>query len=272
MLKKYKNALFFATEEAGIEPSQLYIQERGGLFLPSQDTVIKLLNTPFRFILRQSEISYDYFNCKYIEFKPKFPMTKWLRFDPQRYLDNENESLWDEADNNMVRTTRSRGSARRIGNRVDSDIPVMTFDRVLIIFQKWLENDITEYFNEQRTLDIWAHATTYKDFFKPSIISEKNTSGFSESEKEEIRRSVQTYQRLIEQVFQPSQQQMRVIMSQLDYLSKAVDRLNRFDWQGLAISTVMSIAINLTVDTDKGRLLYHLFLQAFQSVLKLLPG
>jgi len=49
-----------------------------------------------------------------------------------------------------------------------------------------------------------------------------------------------------------------------------VDRLNRFDWSGLAISIVVSIAVNMSVDTEDGRVLFTLFKAAFQATTKFL--
>ena len=71
--------------------------------------------------------------------------------------------------------------------------------------------------------------------------------------------------------FKPDEEQSKLIAEKLNYLSNAVDRLNRFDWNGLALSIVISISINLAVDTDGGRLLYKLFEQAFNEAIKLLP-
>lgn len=70
--------------------------------------------------------------------------------------------------------------------------------------------------------------------------------------------------------FEPEQAEMQIISDRLDYLSHAVDRLNRFDWQGIAVSTVLSIATTLTLDTDRGRVLWGLFQQAMSSVVHLI--
>jgi hypothetical protein len=75
---------------------------------------------------------------------------------------------------------------------------------------------------------------------------------------------------MIAEEFNPTQEQLQFINERLDYLAKAVDRLNRFDWTGLAISIVVSIAVNLSVDTEGGRVLFTLFKAAFQATTKLL--
>ena len=58
--------------------------------------------------------------------------------------------------------------------------------------------------------------------------------------------------------------------SELAVINRDSSRLNRFDWTGLAISIVVSIAVNLSVDTEGGRLLFTLFKAAFRATTKLL--
>jgi hypothetical protein len=70
--------------------------------------------------------------------------------------------------------------------------------------------------------------------------------------------------------FNPSPEQEEFIEERLEYLSEAVDKLNRFDWKGVALSTLLSIGANLCVDKESGRILFGLFQQAFQSVTHLL--
>ena len=86
-----------------------------------------------------------------------------------------------------------------------------------------------------------------------------------------VRNGTQEFRQLIIANFTPTEEQAEVINNRLDYLEKAIDRLNRIDWKALAISTVIAIGINLYVDTEKGRLLFALFQQALGAALKLLP-
>src|ERR1700730_9725630 len=65
--------------------------------------------------------------------------------------------------------------------------------------------------------------------------------------------------------FTRTPEQSEFINERLEYLSKAVDRLNRFYWNGVAISVVMSIAVNLSVDTERGRVLFNTFKAAFRA-------
>jgi len=62
---------------------------------------------------------------------------------------------------------------------------------------------------------------------------------------------------------------MESIDDRLDYLTQAVDRLNKFDWKSLLISTIISISVALSFDTEKGKQLFNLFKQVFDVIPKL---
>jgi hypothetical protein len=67
------------------------------------------------------------------------------------------------------------------------------------------------------------------------------------------------------QNYKTTKEQRDYVEERLEYLSNAVDRLNRFDWKSLAISTVVGIGINLAVDTQTGPMLMRLLEQAFHA-------
>lgn len=151
-----------------------------------------------------------------------------------------------------------------------------SFNIVLEDFRNWLVVHAKNYIeNEIEGVDLWSPV----EFFKPvtgpsSVFSASNTkdnTNFTSQEKEHIRSSTQRFRQLVIQNFTPTKEQQEHIDSRLEYLVNAVDRLNRRDWQDVAISTLISIAINLTVDTEKGRILFALFQQAFHHVIKSLP-
>ena len=143
-------------------------------------------------------------------------------------------------------------------------------DEVLKVFKSWLEQSVRPYLNEERTPDLWLQIETYKSFVAETSGETRDASDFSDTERKDVRQSVSDFKRLLVENFKPTVEQAEFINGQLDYLTEAVDRLNRFDWRALAISVVISIAVNLSVDTEKGRLLFSLFEQAFRSTVKLL--
>jgi hypothetical protein len=143
-------------------------------------------------------------------------------------------------------------------------------DEVLKEFERWLENVAKEYIEENQLPDLWAQVEFYKSVVANGEVPAANPASFTEGEKESLRRSVQEFRRQVIENFAPTREQEEFIDLQLAYLAKAADRLNTFDWRGLAISTLIGIAINLSVDTERGRLLFRLFQQAFLASQRLL--
>jgi hypothetical protein len=137
-------------------------------------------------------------------------------------------------------------------------------------FRTWLDRVAKKYIEDNDLPDYWSQIEMYKSFVSGSATPPKDDKEFTEQEKEEVRNSVDRFRALIAETFNPTPEQSVFINERLDYLSRATDRLNRFDWQGLAISVVVSIAVNLSADTERGRVLFNLFKQAFQSTIKLL--
>lgn len=145
-----------------------------------------------------------------------------------------------------------------------------SIDEIVKVFNTWLRSEAREYIEDKQLPDLWEEIEAYREFITNATIPTQGSSSFTEEEKEVLRRSVQEFRQKVIESFNPSSDQEKFINGQLEYLSKAVDRLNRFDWRGLAISTLIGIAINLSVDTEKGRHLFRLFQQAFQAAGKLL--
>ncbi len=143
-------------------------------------------------------------------------------------------------------------------------------DKVLNEFRKWLETVAKIYIEDNDQPDYWSQVEMYKSVVNDSTPPTGEGEKFTEEEKEEVRDSVKRFRALIDENFKPTPEQSVFIDERLNYLSRAVDRLNRFDWQGLAIQVVVSIAVNLSVDTERGRILFNLFKQAFQSTMKML--
>jgi hypothetical protein len=95
-------------------------------------------------------------------------------------------------------------------------------------------------------------------------------SAFSENDKIQLRLSINELHLLIIKNFSPSVDEMKIINARLEYLSNSLDRLNRIDWRGLALSTIISISVTLSLDTEKGKLLLGLFKKVFTNVLHLM--
>jgi len=134
----------------------------------------------------------------------------------------------------------------------------------------WLHTTAKPYLEDNKTPDPWAQLENYGTLITTTTISEQDLGYFSAEEKEHVQQSLLEFRTNVVENFNPTPEQQEFVDERLDYLRTAVDRLNRFDWKGLAISIGTSIAINLAVDTETGRQLFQLFQQAFQSLTKLL--
>ena len=133
-------------------------------------------------------------------------------------------------------------------------------------FEYWLRDTVVRYVSEVYEPDPWGQLRQFQPLISDSTFTQEDFQSFTPQEKVEIRRSLQGFKRLVYENYDPDEEQQEFIEERLDYLSKAVDRLNRFDWRALAVSVVIGIGINLSVDTSTGAVLLRLLEQAFRSV------
>ena len=137
-------------------------------------------------------------------------------------------------------------------------------------FYSWLVDDVKPFLENQSLPDLWQQLEQQKPLVTGEQITDDETQPFSEEQKKLIRMSINEFRVVITKEFQPSKDEMKVIEDRLNYLSESLDRLNRFDWKSVAISTVMSISITLSLDTEKGNQLRASFKQIFTQAVNLL--
>ncbi len=142
------------------------------------------------------------------------------------------------------------------------------FEAVISTFQRWLDNEVRVTMEEALIPDLWSQATS--SFIEAHPIDSQEASNFTEEEREQIKLAASTFRLLVQETFAPTEDQRTVVAEQLAYLVSSVDRLNRFDWKAVAISTLMAISVALSLDTERGRQLYGLFQQAFSALTHLL--
>jgi hypothetical protein len=145
-----------------------------------------------------------------------------------------------------------------------------TIDEIEPVFSDWLEEQVKTFLEEIKAPDLWTQYAENIDSIPPFKTSGEEYKEFSDDEKVQIKQSVSNYRLLVIENYNPNDEQLEEINEQLEYLSQAVDRLNRRDWKGLAISTVISIGINLAVNPEGGRHLFELFQEAFSYLIQLL--
>ena len=142
------------------------------------------------------------------------------------------------------------------------------FTQVRDGFRQWLDSEVRPAMEEALLPDLWSQATS--SFIEAHAINSQGASEFTEEERKQIKLAVSNFRLLVQETFAPTEAQLTVVAEQLGYLASAVDRLNRFDWKAVAISTLMSISVALSLDTERGRQLYGLFQQVFSGLTHLL--
>jgi hypothetical protein len=143
----------------------------------------------------------------------------------------------------------------------------ITLPKVIDRFRKWLKDDVMAAIEDETIPDLWENAraaasvaTTLND------APRDHDDTFTPDERERVKAAIANFHVLVVQTFKPDAQQAEEISAKLSYLQSAVERLNRFDWKGVALSTIIGIATSLSLDTEKGRLLWTLFQQAASAV------
>jgi len=145
-----------------------------------------------------------------------------------------------------------------------------TFDRMLQSFTRWLKGDAGDILQAEMATDPWAEVESFSRVFGYASFSQEDMSPFTAEEKAAVRASVLRFRLLIVEHYEPVEDQLKEVNERLDYLADAIERLNRFDWKSLALSTIISIGINMTIDTAGGQEFMRLCQQAFGVVVKLL--
>lgn len=141
-------------------------------------------------------------------------------------------------------------------------------DGVYESFSIWLKQDLALYIDNMLEPDFWEQITTQHDFLSSS--GETEYEQFDEEEKAQLRLKIGEFRLLVINKFGLSPEQIEMINRRLDYMSEALDRLNRFDWRGVVINSVVSISIALYLNNEQGRTLFNLFKRVFATVVHLL--
>lgn len=243
MLKQHKNLLFEAISNSDI-PLLGRIEsgyrddpfESIGMPKHMNCFVIHILDSPLEYWVWPHPENIGEYHLRYSEFWPNFPLSSW------------------------------KDQRKTQGTRQKQYIRAIDIDDVVSTLWSWLYDVVDSYLKEEVTEDYWEQLTLYQPFISSSTFRNEDLEPYSSEEKAEIRDSLERFQALIVEHHELTEEQLEYIEQRLDYLSNAVDRLNRFDWKGLAVSTVIGIGINLGVDANTGAALIHMLQQAFHGI------
>ena len=148
----------------------------------------------------------------------------------------------------------------------------VNIEDIYIAFTGWLNLHVKSFLDEESTPDLWSYIESQKELISDIITDKTEFQLFRDEEKKQIRVCIDEFRLLIVEHYSPSKDELKVIDARLKYLSGSLDRLNKFDWLGLAIQTVLCISIALSLDSEKGKMLFELFKQVFAQITKLLQG
>jgi hypothetical protein len=146
--------------------------------------------------------------------------------------------------------------------RVSPNNPV-PFYNVLNDFSTWIERDIQQYLEDESEIDLWEEYKKGTNLSDVTALIFEDTTEFTFEEKSQIKISLRELKSLIIERFVQNDNDNALIIDRITYLEESLDRLNKTDWKGILISTFFAIVIALSLDTERGKELYNLFLMVF---------
>lgn len=167
----------------------------------------------------------------------------------------------------LHRATRSSFEVKRYGLSLDvkrvvgdgdlylSRLP-NNWDTVMDVFPEW----VTDVVDFAEAPDLFAELLSGQDALVTPTPNGDNAL-FTDAEKAQISAQLQEVRRYADASFGLSEQQMRQLEGHLRYLEDAAERHGRMDWRGLAIGTVVTMAMNALIPASEVRQVITILLQ-----------
>jgi hypothetical protein len=146
------------------------------------------------------------------------------------------------------------------------DTEFTDFETVANEFDEWLNEHIIKFIEDQNDIDLWSQIEHRSNELDINNIDFDNKNKFLNDEKKQIRLAINELKLLINRNFEINESEQKLVNDRLDYLIDATERLNKYDWKSLIISTLISISIALSFDTEKGKMLFELFRKVFLNI------
>lgn len=200
---------------------------------------------------------------------------------------NANLFTVDNTDKNCLITLKNTPLSYHIENKISFDIFYIEhvtyspewftqtgtcrfIDELLEDFQFWLKNHVDAYIADQTSIDLWDIFTNNNQSQNLNCIDFSTSEEFTEDEKIQMRLLMNEFKHLLIERLDLQEEQIKIVNVRLDYLIEATKRLNKFDWKGCAINSLMSIITALSLDVEKTQQLIHLFQTAFHYTTNLI--
>ena len=126
--------------------------------------------------------------------------------------------------------------------------------------EMWLDNLVKEI----NTPDKWSRLNAEIESIK--INFDDDTTKFSVHEYEDLQARIEILKLKISETGL-LEEQISVINNKLDHLTELAKDLNKFDWKGLFIGTIISIVIQLGVTHENAIVLWDAIKQVFNNIL-----
>lgn len=140
------------------------------------------------------------------------------------------------------------------------------FQKIKEYLESWLQNTIPKLLEDEAEPDLWEEFKKVNTSFNFDEIDFESREFFSYDEKVQIKLSLNDLKLLIHKNITTSEAEQKLVDERLDYLIEASNRLNKFDWKSLVVSSIISICIALTLDTEKGKMIFELLKKVFTTI------
>ena len=154
-------------------------------------------------------------------------------------------------------------------------VPVAGFlsiGEICIQISRWLQAHINPYIDEQTEPDLLEELINGNHSLNVDKLDFNDQTDFSGDEKTQVMLAINDLKFLIQKELNTTDEEQKVVVERLDYLAEAANRHNKFDWKSLAVSTLISISIAISLDTERGNQLFKLFKQVFSIIPQLGHG
>ncbi|MDB5285977.1 MAG: hypothetical protein JWR05_926 [Mucilaginibacter sp.] len=139
-------------------------------------------------------------------------------------------------------------------------------DEGLERFQHWIDTELQKYIKEETETDLYEEYLKGVNLVGIDNINYQETDHFSIDQKAQIRMGFQEIKLIIAQNYATTNEQIQLINERIDYLIEAADRLNKTDWKGIFISTIIGMITSLCLDSEKGSQLFDLCIKILHIV------
>jgi hypothetical protein len=151
-------------------------------------------------------------------------------------------------------------------SQIFPDRGYVLFSSILEKFIFWVKNHIKEFESDEFEPDLWSEYKNGNTTLNFNEIDFNDKNLFSIHERKQISMGINELKLLINKNFETTTEEQKLVGERLEYLIESTKKLNKFDWKSLVLSTVIGIATTLTLDVEKGKLLFELFRQVFSTV------